>query len=50
MRVSYKRQELLALRGRLDSPPVFVGVRVAYRFSFLWCSFIRMKQTSYRGL
>ena len=37
MRVSYKRQELLALRGRLDSPPVFVGVRVAHRFSFLWC-------------
>ena len=25
MRVSYKRQELLALRGRLDSPPVLLG-------------------------
>jgi hypothetical protein len=33
--VSYKRQELLALRGHLGSPPVFGGIRVAHLFSFL---------------
>jgi len=39
MQVSYKRQELLALRGRLGSSPVFGGVRVAHHFSFLCCVF-----------
>ena len=30
LRVTYKRQELFALRGRLDSPPVFGGVHIAH--------------------
>ena len=38
--VSYKRQELLTLREHLCSPPVFSGVRVAHRFSFLCCVFV----------
>jgi hypothetical protein len=29
--------ELLALRGRLCSPPGHCGVRVVHRFSFLYC-------------
>ena len=33
--MSYKSQELLALRGRLGSPPVICEVRVAHLFSFL---------------
>jgi hypothetical protein len=35
--VSYEKQELLTLREHLSSHPVFSGVRVAYRFSFLCC-------------
>ena len=35
--MSYKRQELLALRWCLGSHPVFGGVRVAHLFSFLCC-------------
>ena len=38
-RVSCGRQELLAPLGRLGSPPVFSGVRVAHLFSFLCCVF-----------
>ena len=38
-RMSYKRQILLALRGRLGLPSGFVGVRVAQLFSFLCCDF-----------
>ena len=38
--MSYKRQELLVLRGRLGSLWVFFcGVRVAHLFSFLCCVF-----------
>ena len=32
-------QELLIIREHLGSPPVFGGVRVAHRFSFLCCVF-----------
>jgi hypothetical protein len=32
--VSYKKQEVLALRVHLNSPKVFDGVRVANTFSF----------------
>ena len=35
MGVSYKMQELLALRGHLASLPGFGGVRVAHLYSFL---------------
>ena len=35
-RISYKRQELLALRGRLFSLPAFHWVRVADLISFLY--------------
>ena len=35
-----ERHELLALRMCLGLPPVFGGVRVAYRFSFLFCVFL----------
>ena len=35
----YKKQEILALHWSLDSPPVFVGVRVAHLFSFPCCVF-----------
>jgi hypothetical protein len=38
-RVSYEREELLALRGRLGSSPGFCGVHVAYLFNFLCCVF-----------
>ena len=31
-RVSYKKQELITLRGHMGSPPVFGGVRVAHLF------------------
>ena len=44
-RVSYKRQKLLSLRGRLGSPPGFVGVCIDHLFSFL-CrnfSFVRLR-------
>jgi len=34
-RVSYKKQELLTFREHMGSAPVFGGVRVAHRFSFL---------------
>ena len=37
--MSYKRQDLVARGGRLCSLPVFDGVRVAHRFSFLCCVF-----------
>jgi hypothetical protein len=37
--VSHKRQELLALREKLGPPPVFTGVSVVHRFSFLCCAF-----------
>ena len=37
--VSYKKQEVLALRVHLNSPKVFDGVRVANTFSFLSCIF-----------
>jgi len=37
MVVSFKRQELLTLREHLGSSPVFHGVRVAHRSSFLSC-------------
>ena len=33
----YLRQELLALCGRFDWPPVFGGFRIAYRFMFVLC-------------
>ena len=36
-RVFYKKQELITLRERLNSPAVFVGVRVAHLFSILCC-------------
>jgi hypothetical protein len=36
-RVSYKKQELLALPEHLSSPPVFCEVRVAHLFSYLRC-------------
>jgi hypothetical protein len=35
-KVSYKRQQLLALRERLDSPPYFDGFRIAYVFCVLY--------------
>ena len=40
-RVSYKRQELLSIRGRLGSLTVFDGIRALYRFRLLgcWCFF-----------
>ena len=38
-RVSYKRQELLSIRGRLGSLPDFDGIRAAYRFRLLCCWF-----------
>ena len=38
-RISCWRQGLLAIRGRLGSPPVFGVVRVAHHFSFLCCVF-----------
>jgi hypothetical protein len=39
MRVSYKKQELVALRGRLGSPSGFGSVSVAHLFIFLCCVF-----------
>jgi hypothetical protein len=35
MAVSCGRRELLSLRGRLGSPPVFAGIRVGQLFIFL---------------
>ena len=37
--MSYKKQELLALREHTDSPPVFGRARIAHRFRFLCCVF-----------
>jgi len=34
--VSYKRQEMLALRENLVSPPIFGGVHIAQRLGFLY--------------
>jgi hypothetical protein len=36
--VSFKKHELIALHGRLGSPPVFGGIRVA-NFFLIFCSF-----------
>ena len=38
-RMSYRRQELLAIRGRLGSSPVFCVVLLPHVFSFLCCVF-----------
>ena len=35
--IAYKKQELLTHREHQDSRPVFSGILVAHRFSFLWC-------------
>ena len=37
--VSYKKQELIAFRGRLGSTSVFDGIRVAHLFSFMYSVF-----------
>ena len=45
-RTSYKKQQILPLREHLGSPPAFVGVRVAHRFSFRCCCFVYLRAVS----
>jgi hypothetical protein len=45
-RVSYKRQDLLALCGCLSSLPGFGGVSVAHRCSYLCCGFFCLRPVS----
>ena len=43
--MSYKRQELLALRGCLGLPPIFGGVSVAHLLVFC-CEFVCLRPMS----